>query len=146
MAYHRVKPYTADNTDSGTIVAEQPAKAEDGGSDRGETLSALQPQDSDPTAPQMSVRVNGKFAPGHSGNPGGSTKQDSLAAQVRAILREPVSKADKRTNMQAILDTAVKQAKNGDTRARDFLANRGFGQAEQRIKQDVTKTDVIVLE
>ena len=137
MAYEQVEPYTLEETGIARDTE---------GSGIGDPLSAPQPQDSDPRAPQVSRRINGKFAPGHSGNPNGSIKTDSLAEQVRAILREPVSKADKRTNMQAILDKAVQQAKNGDTRARDFLANRGFGQAEQRIKQDVTKTEVIVLE
>ena len=88
-----------------------------------------------------------QWKPGQSGNPNGRPKlSDSLADQVRSMLREPESKASKRTNMQVILATAVAQAKKGDYRAREFLANRGFGMAEQRIKQDVTKTEVIVLE
>ena len=97
-------------------------------------------------ASQVDRKANGQFKPGVSGNPKGSVKQDSLAEQVRDILREPATKASKRTHMQVILAKAITQAEDGDYRAREFLANRGFGMAEQRIKQDVTKTEVIVLE
>ena len=90
---------------------------------------------------------NPAWVKGVSGNPNGRpVVGDSLADQVRTILREPATKASKRTHMQVILAKAITQAENGDYRARDFLANRGFGMAEQRIKQDVTKTEVTVLE
>ena len=90
---------------------------------------------------------NPAWVKGVSGNPNGRpVVGDSLAEQVRAILHQSVSKTAKRTNLEAILAKAVTQAKKGDYRAREFLANRGFGMAEQRIKQDVTKTKVVVLE
>lgn len=99
------------------------------------------------TAQQRKAKTEGSWKPGQSGNPNGSPKKsESLANQVRAILHEPISKADKRSHMQVILTKAVEQAEKGDYKAREFLANRGFGMAEQRIKQEITKEEIIVIE
>ena len=147
MAYHLVKPYTVDDAVS-AVLAARPEKTEDEGeSEIAGSKAATPPQDTDPREHLVRRSADGHFLPGQSGNPAGTVKRhNSLAEQVRTILREPASKGSKLTHMHVILAMAVKQAKDGNYRAREFLANRGFGMAEQRIKQDVTKTEVIVLE
>lgn len=76
-----------------------------------------------------------RWQPGQSGNPAG--RGQALAAQlartIQSMLAEPASAADKRTHLEAILDTAIRRAKKGDRHAAQLLFDRGFGKAVEII-------------
>ena len=76
-----------------------------------------------------------RWQPGQSGNPAG--RGQALAAQlartIQSMLADPVSASDKRTNLEAILDTAIRKAKKGDRHAAQLLLDRGFGRCAEII-------------
>lgn len=56
-----------------------------------------------------------------------------LARTIQSMLADPVSASDKRTNLEAILDTAIRKAKRGDRHAAQLLLDRGFGRCAEII-------------
>jgi|TARA_Y100000310_G_scaffold311306_1_gene357465 hypothetical protein len=78
--------------------------------------------------------VTGKgFLPGQSGNPGGRKKGSvSFPGMIKKVLAEEDERL-KMTNLEAIIDKAVDQAKLGEARAREWLADRAEGKAVQSI-------------
>jgi len=70
---------------------------------------------------------------GQSGNPKGRPKVgETLAEQVRAALgvEDP---ATKKTRLAVVIERAIADAIDGDPTARAWLADRGYGKAEQPI-------------
>lgn len=76
-----------------------------------------------------------QFKPGESGNPGGKAKgtvhlstmiQNMLSADIDPNTIDPKEKGKK--EMQAIIATGIKKAKDGDTKWADWLAKYGYGQ------------------
>ena len=75
----------------------------------------------------------GRFVPEQSGNPAGRKKGSvSFSAMIKKVL----AVEDERlriTNLEAIIDRAVDQAKLGDARAREWLSDRAEGKAVQAV-------------
>ena len=84
-----------------------------------------------PVAVKKTTKRNGnpKWVKGVSGNPNGRTRTSkSLAETIRKVLFEKDQDAKKKqSNLVSIIHKAVEQAKAGDSEARNFLSNRGFG-------------------
>lgn len=59
--------------------------------------------------------------------------QFNLADMVRRIAAEPVSKAEKKTYLEAIIRSTFKHAYDGDMRAVEILMDRGWGKPVQPI-------------
>ena len=72
----------------------------------------------------------GRFIPGESGHPSGR-KPRAVEDDFLALIDSAVSSDDWRE----IIGKANQQAKRGDHRAREWLADRRFGKARERVEQ-----------
>ena len=75
---------------------------------------------------ELSRDVRGRFVTGNKGGPGRPNAQAEL--QYLASLSEVVSRGD----WEKIISRAVKDAKNGDHRARQWLTNYLIGRPKER--------------
>lgn len=83
----------------------------------------------------MTRDEHGRFIKGVTGNPKGR-KPKEISENITKLLDRVVSEQD----WLDIFDVALKQAKRGDDRARDFLTERRFGKVIQENKNENTTT------
>jgi hypothetical protein len=69
----------------------------------------------------------------------------SLVDLVRRVVSEPISKADKTTKIEEIIRATVNSALQGDMKAVEFIADRGWGKATQPIENRGSSPLVYVL-
>lgn len=84
-------------------------------------------------AKQRNIQNLKPFVKGVSGNPKGRPKLPDIKEALAKILAE---EKDGVNALEAILKSMRAKAAKGDVRAADFLINRGYGKADQRIEFD----------
>jgi hypothetical protein len=79
----------------------------------------------------------GTIKPGEVRNPKGRPPSgDSLAEMVRMIGDEFQDRKTKKSRMELVIRKAWEQAERGDDKARQFLADRGWGKVPQSVELD----------
>lgn len=77
---------------------------------------------------------NTRFQKGQSGNPGGQPKGvPDVATMIKMIAREPIDKKTKKTMIEGVLRKAFEDALDGNDKARQFIFDRGWGKAVDKI-------------
>lgn len=75
-----------------------------------------------------------RFKKGQSGNPGGQPKGvPDVATMIKMIAREPIDKKTKKTMIEGVLRKAFEDALDGNDKARQFIFDRGWGKAVDKI-------------
>jgi len=83
-----------------------------------------------------------QFKKGTSGNPKGRPKMPDIKDALAKVLSD---EQEGGTTLEVILKKQGDIAREGDTKAAEFLMNRGYGKPKQSIEQTVTSTSVIRL-
>ena len=73
------------------------------------------------------------WKPGESGNPAGRPPAGDLLAEMVRQIGEEADPKIKRTKKEEVVRKAWEQAARGDAKARDFLAERGWGKVAQAV-------------
>lgn len=77
---------------------------------------------------------NTRFKKGQSGNPGGNPKGiPDVATMIKMIGREPIDAKSKKTMIEGIVRKAFEDAIAGNDKARQFIVDRGWGKAVDKI-------------
>jgi len=77
---------------------------------------------------------NTRFKKGQSGNPGGNPKGiPDVATMIKMIGREPIDAKSKKTKIEGIVRKAFEDAIAGNDKARQFIVDRGWGKAVDKI-------------